>query len=240
MVNPVNLNIVNNQYNKQNSQNGVLKPSFADTGNVKLSNYEVGQAILNRNNISFRNLVTPIDVTDKYNKKIEGKDHLDLPNIHVYEYPDTNLQVFVNADDKIETIQNDKLETPKYSIIIENNNYEQHNLLKEKLLCFLLNNNDMDVASTSFCMSISNLEDTDLSNNINKINQEIFAKKFNKKDLENAKTELKAFFKSQEYMEQNKYAKKLYNNKDLKSYKELESEIENITVDDIQKYYKVF
>ena len=53
MINPVNLNIVNNQYNKQNSQNGVLKPSFADTGNVKLSNYEVGQAILNRNNISF-------------------------------------------------------------------------------------------------------------------------------------------------------------------------------------------
>ena len=104
----------------------------------------------------------------------------------------------------------------------------------------MLNKNDMDVASTSFCMSISNLEDTYLSNNINNINQEIFAKKFNKKDLENAKTELKAFFKSQEYMEQNKYAKKLYNNKDLKSYKELEREIENITVDDIQKYYKEY
>ena len=54
MINPVSFNIVNEQYiNKQNSQNGVLKPSFADTNNVKLSNYEVGQAILNRNNISF-------------------------------------------------------------------------------------------------------------------------------------------------------------------------------------------
>ena len=240
MINPVNLNIVNNQYNKQNSQNSVLKPSFADTNNVKLSNYEVGQAILNRNNISFRNLAMPIEVTDKYNKKIEGKDHLDFPDRHVYEYPDTNMQGYVNADDKIETIGNSELETPKYSILIENNNYEKHDLLKEKLLCFLLNKNDMDVASTSFCMSISNLEDTDLSNNINNINQEIFAKKFNKKDLENAKTELKAFFKSQEYMEQNQYAKKLYNNKDLKSYKELEHEIEDITVDDIQKYYEEY
>lgn len=234
-------NISFNGYTKNAPVNTVeSETQKSSTLNLKLSNYEVGQAILNRNNISFRNLASPIDVTDKYNKKNEGKDHLDLPNIHVYEYPDTNMQVYVNADDKIETIGNSELETPKYSILIENNNYEKHDLLKEKLLCFLLNKNDMDVASTSFCMSISNLEDTDLSNNINNINQEIFAKKFNKKDLENAKTELKAFFKSQEYMEQNQYAKKLYNNKDLKSYKELEHEIEDITVDDMQKYYEEY
>lgn len=240
MINPVNFNIVNNQYNKQNPQNGVLKPSFADTGNVELSNYEVGQAILNRNNISFRNLAIPVEVTDKYNKKIEGKDHLDLPNIHVYEYPDTNLQVFVNADDKIDTIGNSELETSKYSIIIENNNYEKHDLLKEKMLCFLLNKNDKNVTGTSFCLSISNLEDTDLSNNINKINQEIFAKKFDKGDLENAKKELKAFLKSPEYIEQNKSSKKLYNNKDLKSDKELECEIEDVTLDDMQRYYEEY
>ena len=40
------------------------------------------------------------DIENKKNaealkEKIEGKDHLDLPNIHVYEYPDTNLQVFI-------------------------------------------------------------------------------------------------------------------------------------------------
>lgn len=241
MIKSVNLNIVNNQYiNKQNLQNGVLKPSFADTNNVELSNYEVGQAILNRNNISFRNLAMPIEVTDKYNKKTEGKDHLDLPNIHVYEYSDTNLQVYVNADDKIKTIGNSELETPKYSIIIENNSYEKHDLLKEKLLCFLLNKNNTNVIGSGFCLSISNLENTNLSNNIEKINQEIFVEKFDKIKLENAKNELKAFFKSQEYMEQNKYAKKLYNNKDLKSYKELEREIEDITVDDMQKYYEEY
>ena len=54
MIKAVNLNVVNNQYiNKQNLQKGVLKPSYADTHNTELPNYEVSQAILNRNNISF-------------------------------------------------------------------------------------------------------------------------------------------------------------------------------------------
>lgn len=206
----------------------------------ELSSYEVGQAILNRNKVSFRKIQKPIEVTEKYNKKIAGKNHLDLPNIHVYEYPDTNLQVFVNADDKIKATENNELETPKYSIIIENNNYEKHDLLKEKLLCFLLNKNNTNVIGSGFCLSISNLENTNLSNNIEKINQEIFAQKFDRSDLENAKNKLKAFLNSQEYMEQNKYAKKLYNNKDLKSDKELEREIENVTVDDMQKYYEEY
>ena len=103
MINPVNFKIVNNQYlNKQNLQNETSSNSFANTNKIELSNYEVGQAILNRNNISFRNLATPIEVTDKYNKRIENKDHLDLPNIHVYEYPDTNLKVLINLSSKLD------------------------------------------------------------------------------------------------------------------------------------------
>ena len=208
--------------------------------NLELANYEVGQMILNRNNISFRNLTTPIEVTDKYDIKTEGKDHLDLPNIHVYEYPDTNLQVFVNADDNIKAFENNKLEFPRYSIFIENNDYKKHDLLKEKLLCFLLNKHDTNVTSSSFCLSTFNLEDTDLSNHIKKTNQDIFDKKFDNKNLEDAKKELKAFLKSPEYIEQNKYAKKLYSNNDLKSDKELEREIEDVTVDDMQKYYEEY
>ena len=239
MINPVSFNIVNNQYlNKQTQKGEILNNSLPQTN--ELSNYDVGQAILNRNNISFRNLATPIEVTDKYNKKTEGKDHLDLPNIHVYEYPDTNLQVYVNADDKIETIGNSELEIPKYSILIENNSYEKHDLLKEKLLCFLLNKNSTNVIGSSFCLSIFNLEDTDFSNNIQKINQELFAKKFNKKDLEDAKNELKVFLKSPEYIERNRYTQKLYNNDDLKSDEEIKREIEDVTVDDMQKYYEEY
>ena len=102
MINSVNLNNVNNKF--------YSKPIFnqkqgeeTEKRNVGLSGYKASQAILNRNNITFRNLTTPIEVTDKYNKKIEGKDHLDLPNIHVYEYPDTNLLTII---DKNENMQN--------------------------------------------------------------------------------------------------------------------------------------
>ena len=99
-MNPVSFNVVNNQYlNKKTQKGEKLNNSLPQTS--ELSNYEVGQAILNRNNISFRNLATPIDVTDKYNKKTEGKDHLDLPNIHMYEYPDTNLQVILDENHNI-------------------------------------------------------------------------------------------------------------------------------------------
>ena len=42
--------------------------------NIELSGYETGQAILARNNITFKNLATPIEVTDRYNKKTFGKD----------------------------------------------------------------------------------------------------------------------------------------------------------------------
>ena len=48
--------------------------------------------------VNFRGNATPVEVTHLYNKSVEGKDHLDLPNIHVYEFPDTNLRVFVNED----------------------------------------------------------------------------------------------------------------------------------------------
>ncbi len=96
-------NISFNGYTKNAPVNNVeSETQKSSTLNLKLSNYEVGQAILNRNNISFRNLASPIDVTDKYNKKNEGKDHLDLPNIHVYEYSDTNLRAIVDKNENMQ------------------------------------------------------------------------------------------------------------------------------------------
>ena len=133
MLQPVSY-VLNSNFVKTNSKNDkqVFTKDIQNNNQTELANYEVGQAILNRNNISFRNLSQPIEVTDKYNKKIEGKDHLDLPNIHVYEYPDTNLQVIVN------TQENSKLNTPKYSIMIENNEYKKARFIKRKIVIFFI------------------------------------------------------------------------------------------------------
>ena len=64
-------NISFNGYTKNTPVNTVeSETQKSPTLNLRLSNYKVGQAILNRNNISFRNLASPIDVTDKYNKTL--------------------------------------------------------------------------------------------------------------------------------------------------------------------------
>ena len=236
MLQPVSY-VLNSNFVKTNSKNDkqVFVNDIPNNNQTELANYEVSRAILNRNSISFRNLSQPIEVTDKYNKKIEGKDHLDLPNIHMYEYPDTNLQVIVN------TQENSKLNTPKYSIMIENNEYKKHDLLKEKLLYFLLNNrDDLDIVNTSFCFSIFDSENADLLNAIDKINHRVFNLKFDNQDLNTAKKKLNAFLESPEYISTNKSIKKLYKDTDLKTDDELQTEIENITCTDMQKYYKEY
>lgn len=94
-INPINIS-QNHQLRNANFQQDVEDIESSGKKSYELSGYKAGRAMFAQNNVSFKNLATPIEVTDKYNKKIEGKDHLDLPNIHVYEYPDTNLQVIVN------------------------------------------------------------------------------------------------------------------------------------------------
>lgn len=241
MIKPVNLAIGNNQHlNNLNKRDKILDDSYLNTNIMELSNYKVGQSMLNCNNISFRNLEMPVEITDKFIAKSDSRNHLNLPNIHVYENPNTNLQVFVNADNNIETFDNSELCTPKYSIIIENNDYEKHDLLKEKLLSFLLNQDNADVFGSSFCIGIYSSKNMDLLNTIKEINQEVFNKKINNKDLEEAKDKLKAFLTSPEYFEENNLIKELYSNNDLKSNEELITEIENISTNDMQNYYEEY
>lgn len=241
MIKPINLTIGNNQHlNNLNKRDKILDDSFLNTNIMELSNYKVGQSMLNCNNISFRNLEMPVEITDKFITKSDSRNHLNLPNIHVYENPNTNLQVFVNADNNIETYDNSELSNPKYSIIIENNNYEKHDLLKEKLLSFLLNQDNVDVFGSSFCIGVYSSKNTDLSNTIKEINHEVFNKKINNSDLEEAKDKLKAFLSSPEYFEENNLIKELYSSNDLKSNEELITEIENISTKDMQNYYEEY
>ena len=241
MINPVNLNVVNNQYNKQNSQNSVLKPSFADTNNVKLSNYEVGQAILNRNNISFRNLAMPIEVTDKYNKKIEGKDHLDLPNIHVYEYPDTNLKVFVNMVDK------NSFE-PQYAIVIEPTDYNKYETLKQGLLNTIIESRltkdnlekfySLEPPYTNLGCFITTDSETHLNmNEIPKINNHLTSCDFTEKELNDAKQKLINYINSEKYAEDNKMSLALYEDQ-LSSKKDVIKNLTAINLSEIKSYQK--
>ncbi len=240
MINSVSFNIINNQYiNKQNLQNGVLKPSFADTHNTELSNYEVGQAILNRNNISFRNLATPIDVTDKYNKKTEGKDHLDLPNIHVYEYPDTNLQVFINEVNK-PTSKNQF----QASLSLYNQGIKNDSVIKKKILMELMNKsfdkNGMNVQlnedNATFVNIDFNCNTSDL-NKINLLNKLITKPNFSEQDLKLSKENLIKTLNSEKYQTETAEFKRLIDNSLLNSKEDTIKNIQNISLKDISSYY---
>ena len=183
-------NISFNGYTKNAPVNNVeSETQKSSTLNLKLSNYEVGQAILNRNNISFRNLASPIDVTDKYNKKNEGKDHLDLPNIHVYEYSDTNLRAIV---DKNENMQDSttleiclQLQENKINDLPPLLNEVYKNAINQK---FKNQNIKTNIRSAKQDLFTINVKTNDKNTSIfNKINNIISNSHFTEKELEAAK-----------------------------------------------------
>ena len=219
-------------------QNGISKPLFANTNNVELSNYEVGQAILNRNNISFRNLTTPIDVTDKYNKKTEGKDHLDLPNIHVYEYPDTNLQVIIDENQNIPKRTN-LLEARLFFSKSQINNSPLkdkiiYNILQEqlnkKLNDVLLQENN----SGMFTVHIKTNEINDISN----INQIINHLELSNEELINAKKNIIKEIESNKFKSLTQDFSIIDTSAKLKNTNELIKDIDNITLTELKQYYK--
>ena len=232
MINPINVSTNPTYYNKmpaKQAQGGnTTNPSF------ELSDYKTGQAILARNNIAFRNLATPIEVTDKYNKKIEGKDHLDLPNVHIYEYPDTNLQVFVNADKNIINNSDAILDKPKYAVLIENTDYKKHNLVFDSLVKFIMQGRLPQINSESFIISYCSDYNNGLE--IQKFNKIITDSNFSKVELNNAKEQLKKYLNSDEY--KNNVGQFLYRKDDLKTKNEILAEINNIKLEDLKMYYK--
>lgn len=196
----------------------------SSTLNLRLSNYKVGQAILNRNNISFRNLATPIEVTDKYNKNIEGNEHLNLPNIQAYEYPDTNLQVFINKNNNS---SNDK-EKVVMALDIYNKNIDNDNtsLIKKelctRLLCNLINDNNCFVTTfDSKFFSIKYNLNTNEIDKIANINKLISKPSFSVDNLEIVKDDC---IKDIEQIE-NCNSQNVIN------------EIKKITIEDINKFY---
>lgn len=236
MINPVNFKIVNNNLNKQNLHNETANKSFT-YNNIELSNYKVGQAILNRNNISFRNLATPIEITDKYNKKIEGKDHLDLPNIHVYEYPDTNLKVLINLSSK--------LDYPLAHMEIYPND-DNYNPINAKLIELMLNNRFKQkhdesnyTISNEENLSITLCNNKDVINNVYNMNKLTFSSDFTEEELTNAKRALLKYFDSELYKSKNIDLDYLYGNK-LLSKDDFTQKVNQISFSDINKYQKEY
>lgn len=224
MINPINLNQVNSKYHKKQISDTIVQNQ--PSNQLELSDYKSAQAIFARNNITFRNLSQPIEVTDRYNKPIPGKDHLDLPNIHVYEYPDTNLQVFMNIDDNIDY--------PQIITILENNNYEKYDFIINKLCQFILKESLPNLITNNFIISMDSIDEVSLSN-VKNFNNIITNKNFEETNLNIAKEILKNNIANDKY--KNEIIRALYDVQDLKTKEEIFQEIDDVNITDICSYY---
>ena len=233
MINPINIST--NPIHYTNKQAKETKPANVSTPNFELSDYKTGQAILARNNISFRNLSTPIEVTDKYNKKIEGKDHLDLPNVHIYEYSDTNLKVFLDENANMQ--ENPTVEIRLYIKDNKKNNYSQ--IKKELFKSTIFQNLTEQHISAKIEDTNQGLFTITLKNNENK--KGIFTK------INNIITNPNISIDSLEIHKQkliNKVEKQnnsdfiFLDKKNLKSKELCQQEISNITVADLKNFSK--
>lgn len=241
MINLIGVNSIN-RYSRFETKESDAKSSFtARETELYPLDYKVGQAYAGMSGITFKNLAKPVEVTDLYNKKAEGNDHLDLPNIHVYEFPDTNLQVIINADKNIKTDENSVLDTPKLSIVIENSN-DNINPVKEKILFFLIQNKlkNANFTGTHNCFMYSTSLAENSIKSMENFNKTFFNMSFTENDIAAAKQELLKYLNSPEYENNSRNVKALYTKKDLKSKEEIEVEINNITAKDMKKFYREY
>ena len=194
--------------------------------NIELSGYETGQAILARNNITFKNLATPVEVTDRYNKKTFSKDHLDLPNIHVYEYPDTNLQMMINLDDNIVTNDSSFLDQPQIIMFFKNNiPLKERDYDAEKILQIIfeteLNKKSENVIFNIFENNVSGYSYSEIFgeniiNNLTNLNNTIIKQDIDDNKINNAKNLINRNDISNEKIK--KYYNKFIDNYSIKAF----------------------
>lgn len=232
-INSINPNYTNTKLNNRRSER-VQKTTTFET--AELSGCKAGRAILAQNNISFRNLARPVEVTHLYNKKTEGKDHLDLPNIHVYEFPDTNLKAFVNIDKAGNLTESQLLFT------LRNNNISNNSVLLNNLLYQVLNNKiHKENADTLFIKTDNSFAYVSNLNNKNSdLNKFLFRTDYNEDDLIKAKEELLKYLHSDTYKYTTSDIKSLYSITALQDVTNVEREINNVTLEQLQDYHKSF
>ncbi len=231
-INPINIT-QNNQIRKFQYSQGTESVENPETNSLELSDYQVGKAVLANRGVSFKNLSMPIEVTDKYNKKFEGKDHLDLSNIHVYEYPDTNLRVMVD--------ENELVKTTKINFSLNNTKPTSTNPMLDNLLYQVIkskiNDFDSEIIITGGDGSINYTSSSVENDKINKI---LFDTNYTEQDLKKAKFDLLKYFDSNEYNERNLNLSFLYPKETLYDKKTFMKKVNEVSLTDLKTYHENF
>ncbi len=206
---------------------------------MELSNYQIERTYFQPRLVSFKGVSKPKDVTSKYNVN-EGKEgSIDLSNINVYEYPDTNLQVIVN---KISGIDNK--DEFKSSLSLINTGVNDKSLAKKRLYLYIINQSlkDNHIKANinekyGLFLNIDFDSKTSDVGTITKLNNIITNPNITKEELEMCKNKLISYLNSEKY---NKKASEVISWIDksmIRSKEDVTKEIQGITLQDINNYH---
>ncbi len=203
--------------------------------------YRVGRAFAGMSVITFKNLAQPVEVTSLYNKKVEGKDHLDLPNIHVYEYPDTNLKVFIILDNNKKNSNLDN--KPQYFLNIQPDKNTKVNPVLQWLVSDIIatrfENENLNGYFDKKLMVMSGSDNPLNYDDIPKFNQLISSNNFSKAEVVSAKENLEKYLLSENGKKDRKYGELLLNT-ELKSNEQILNELKTVTNKNLEDYYSQY
>ena len=139
------------------------------------------------------NCSTPVETTQNYIPKTKSADHLNLPDIHVFEYPDTNLRVFINTPKVQEQDEKQKIAV-KLCISPNNDNI---NYINNFIIIDLINK-QLKKTNLNFTISenkaglytINGIINTADMSQIQALNKIIKNPDFTKNEFENSKAKL--------------------------------------------------
>lgn len=230
-----------NQYSINCRQNTKETKNNIQTNNndYNLADNQANRAILAQYGINFKASLNPTELTSIYNKSTANKEHLDLPNIHVYEYPDTNLQAIINEFPYSQNKNN-----LQASLTLVNKKMNNSSPVKQKLFMDImsknLKDNNINASINNSYGHFLNIDFESSVSDINKlqtINKLIINPNITQKELDESKTKLIQYIKSEKYEQENTVINNLIDKSLIKSKEDTIKEIKNITIRDIYDYH---
>ena len=214
MINPIS-QISNQGYYNLKLSSVIQRQQYRSEG-INLSGYQAGKAILARNNICFKNIPAPVEITAVYNKKTDTKNSIDTKNLHVYKYPDTNLKLIIHTDKNVNTNDSVFLEQPQIIMSFRNNLSQEERNQKAELILKEILEQELSQKSEYVICNLGNRKNADFSfseifgentiDNLGNLNETVDSLDINDNNLKNA-------------------------------VKKLNLEKENISVDYLKQYY---
>lgn len=237
MIKPISANVINPYFNQRGSvKNEKITDPVVNSG-MELSGSDIGRAMLASLNVNFKSKTTiePKEITSILKKDVDVANSLNLSDVHVYEFPDTNLRLFIHADKNFPVD-----ETPYVSVYLDKVGGNT-DFISEKLFHNVIEERAKKTAENPILTSCTGVSAYTLlyeENSLSKLNDYygIFTADISEEELDVAKSKLLDFVESDEYQKEYSFAHKYFNKEKFLTRAELETCLSEIHQNEFNNY----